>query len=228
MSDQVFNLAKDAVFDLSKSDPTLVEEFFLGASWKNKGRHDTDIDLSAIVFNDRGQKLAHANFGNKNRWLYNHSMYHFGDDLTGNDAKTDADNEQIQVQLKNMPAEATHVFAVGSLYSGSMGNLTECHMSIRKTATGPKQIDANMLDLSGRGIIFGHFAKAADGTWTLKNISIPHTGSTYADFISPCQKYLRDPSSFRTSSPRRATPVQQSAPVVGMSWWDRLMKAIFG
>jgi len=200
---QVFSLSKDSTFDLTKAE--LNGDLYVGASWKNKGRHDTDVDLSALVFDDQGRVLETVSFQNKCRWLLGNSFYHFGDDLTGNDAKTDADNEQIRVQLDNLPSNASSVFLIGSLYSGSLSNLTSCDLSIRKTQTGPKVVSASMVGLTGRGMIFGQI-KNEGGAWNIKNLSVQHDGATASQFVSKCKQIIDGRSTATTTLPTPASP----------------------
>jgi hypothetical protein len=130
--------------------------------------------------------------------------------------------------LKNLPAAAKHVFAIGSIYSGHMRNVSECHLSIRKTATGSKIVDANMANLTEGGIIFGHIAKNSQGNWELKNISIPKSGRSYEAFVPTCQAYLRNPSQFAGNGTAVASATIDGSVIVGMSFWQRVKQFLFG
>ena len=185
--DTVFNLGKDDIFSLSKS--SLSQEMYLGCSWQNRSSRSTDIDLSAIMLDGLGGSSTICSYKNAGEWVGGRSMFHYGDDMSGDDAKTDADNEQIRICLNEVPANITHIFVVASLYSGSMSNLKSCNVSIRKSRSGPKEVDACMSNLTEGGMILAMIIRNDNG-WVIERLSVPHSGKVAFDFVTKCKRIM--------------------------------------
>jgi len=160
MTDQTFNLSKDQpVFDLTKAAPSTTQLLVAGCSWKTKmSSSGVDIDLSVIACDARDNKVEIAYFGNCRKDLLGGALFHFGDDLTGSDAQTDTDNEQVRIHLDKMPANVVALYVMASLYSGSMNQISSCNVCIRDS-TNAKVINADMDSLSSRAVMLAKIVR---------------------------------------------------------------------
>lgn len=224
---EVFNLQKNQIFNLEKED-TLLNYLILGMGWDNKPGQTTDMDLSAILMSNIGTVLEIVSFQNAGRWLANESIYHLGDDRTGNDSKTVTDNEQIQIRLKDMHSDVHCIFIVGSLFAGSMRNIENCYVCVRLTTDGPEVIKAPMIG-GETGMILGSI-KRHDNTWRIQNINHPCRGQVARDFIDTCRSLLEtnrggilSELNFTPRHPIRRIPVSTPRPIRGATLWERIL-----
>lgn len=169
----MFNLSKDApVFNLTKEVPSISQFLVCGCSWKTKNNRDVDLDLSVVVVDKNDNKLEVAYYGNSKQDLLQGSLFHFGDDLTGSNAQTDTDNEQVRILLDKMPANAKSVFIMAGLYSGQMNDVTECSVCIRDSSD-EKILNSTAESLSSGGVMFAKIVKNDDGEWDIERLDWP-------------------------------------------------------
>lgn len=186
MDDQIFNLSKESpVFDLSKdADASILEDLILGCGWKCKGFTDVDVDLSAILYDKDGTHVETVYYGNKELWLLNNSIFHCGDDLTGSDAQTYVDNEQIKVKLANMPSNVASIFVTANVYNGNLKDLESCYVCIRDVNQN-KILNSDMSNLKEKGVVLAAIVKEG-ANWSIARIDTPvdaFSGSTTMKFI---------------------------------------------
>lgn len=114
------NLEKGQKINLQKSDGSSLQQVLLGVGWdvaKSKGffgfgggSDSIDLDASCILFDENKQVLDVVYFGQLRS--KDGSIQHSGDNLTG---EGDGDDEQIRVNLANLPAQVKSlVFTVSS------------------------------------------------------------------------------------------------------------------
>lgn len=180
MSNEVlFNLNKDEpVFDLSKEAPNLLEEVIVGCSWKTKNNVNVDIDVSAVAYNEDGSKLGHAYYGNCNQWLLNGSIYHKGDDLTGSDAKSDVDNEQIIIKLSKVPSGVKSIYLMGNVYDRNKDEVKSWNMCLRD-ASGVKVLNADVGRAGVKGVVFAVLIRDGAGAWTFEHVNVEVNAGGY-------------------------------------------------
>jgi len=166
-----FDLSKDTpVFNLTKEAPSTNTLLTAGCSWGTKMSTfgGVDIDLSVIACDARNKKIEIAYFGNCRKDLLGGALFHFGDDLTGSDAKTDTDNEQVRMHLDRMPAEVHVLYVMASLYSGNMNQVSSCNVCIRDS-TNAKVVNADMDSLSSRAVMLAKIVRD-NGDWKVELI----------------------------------------------------------
>ena len=177
----LFNLSKEEpVFDLTKAAPDLLVEVIVGCSWKTKKNFDVDIDVSAIAYDKEGRSVGHAYHGNKRQWLMQSSMFHMGDDLTGSDAKTDMDNEQIILKLNNMPSNVKSVFLMGNVYDSNKDKVKSWNMCLRDKS-GKKILNANVGKAGIKGVVFAVLIKDDAGVWTFERVDVEVNARGYSE-----------------------------------------------
>lgn len=76
------------------------------------GTHNIDCDASAIILDTNNKYLDTVYFGNRSSM--NSAVYHHGDNLTGDG---DGDDEQISVNLKDMPNNVGKIVFVVNIYA---------------------------------------------------------------------------------------------------------------
>ena len=191
---QIFNLSKDnPTFDLSKDSPNAISEMVCGLGWKTKMGRDVDLDLSVIVVDAASKVVETASFSNAKRNLLGGAMYHFGDDLTGSNAQTDMDNEQVRLKLSDMPPSVTAVWVMGSVYSGDLKNVKSCYVCVRGSDT-QKLVNADMSDMSGTAIMLAKIVRDGNG-WKVERVD----GAMNARTASSAVGYINGEKSFGSS-----------------------------
>lgn len=200
MADKIFNLNKDApIFNLSKdADASVLNDLILGCGWKCKGFKDVDVDLSALVYDKEGNHVETVYFGNKKRWLVSGSFYHCGDDLTGSNAQTDIDNEQIKVKLSYLPQNIGSVYVVANVYSGNLKDLKSCYVCIRDKEQN-LLLNSSMDNLTDMGVVLAAIVRGPDG-WEIHRIDVgvnASTGSATRKFINAKTMNIDTENSFR-------------------------------
>ena len=204
MKKKIFNLNKEKpVFNLSKENPNILDILYCGCGWKTKGYSSVDVDLSVIAVDSMNKKVETCSFNNKNRLIAN-CMYHFGDDLTGNDHKTDIDNEQIQLDLGNAPLNISAFYIMAGVYSGSLKDIESMYGCIRNSDQ-VKEVNANMTNMSDKGIILAKVYRD-DNDWKIERIDKPiNTGKVYeaAPYINGTLQYGQSLSGQRITSEDR-------------------------
>lgn len=81
------------------------------------GTPNIDCDASAIILDTNDKYLDTVYFGNRSSM--NSAVYHHGDNLTGDG---DGDDEQITVNLRNMPSNVGKVVFVVNIYNCTSRN----------------------------------------------------------------------------------------------------------
>ena len=117
------NLVKGQKISLKKDDGSALNSFCVGANWgaiEKKGFFGTkkvavDLDLSAALFDSNKNLAGVVYFGE----LQAPGIKHSGDDLTGDvDGDDGLDNEVIEVNLSQIPANIEQVVFILNSYIG--------------------------------------------------------------------------------------------------------------
>lgn len=110
------NLSKGQKIDLTKSNPGL-SKIKVGLGWdtnKYDGGKDFDLDVSVFLTDAAGKVGKESNFiFFNNKQNENASVVHAGDNRTG---EGDGDDEVIEVDLKNIPADVEKVAFTITIY----------------------------------------------------------------------------------------------------------------
>lgn len=117
------SLAKGQKINLKKSNGSDLTSFCVGANWgaiEKKGFFGTkkeavDLDLSVGIFDTNKNLVEVVYFGK----LQSSGVVHSGDDRTGDvDGDDGLDNEVIQINLSQIPANIEHVVFVLNSFQG--------------------------------------------------------------------------------------------------------------
>jgi len=117
----MINLKKGSSISLEK-DGKKLENIYVGLNWGKIGsfwglvKTSVDLDGSASMFAADKSHIDTVYF-NK-RYSHDGSVQHSGDDLTGDDAADDKDNEVISIDLKKVSAKVETVVIFLNSYKG--------------------------------------------------------------------------------------------------------------
>ncbi|MFP4975042.1 TerD family protein [Paenibacillus sp. CN-4] len=116
------NLSKGQKIDLTKTNPGL-SKITVGLGWdtnKYDGGKDFDLDVSVFLANANGKVTNEKNFiFFNNRQNENGSVVHTGDNRTG---EGEGDDEQIQVDLQNVPGDVDKIAFTITIYDAASRN----------------------------------------------------------------------------------------------------------
>lgn len=116
------SLSKGQKVDLTKTNPGLTK-VVVGVGWdvnKYDGGNDFDLDSSVFLLGDNGKVTSDADFvfyNNANGG--NGSVVHTGDNRTG---EGDGDDEQVKVDLANVPANIQRITFTITIHEGEARN----------------------------------------------------------------------------------------------------------
>ncbi|MED3572062.1 TerD family protein [Cytobacillus praedii] len=116
------SLSKGQKVDLTKTNPGLTK-VVVGVGWdvnKYDGGHDFDLDSSVFLLGDNGKVTSDSDFvfyNNANGG--NGSVVHTGDNRTG---AGDGDDEQVKVDLANVPANIQRITFTITIHDGEARN----------------------------------------------------------------------------------------------------------
>lgn len=116
------SLSKGQKVDLTKTNPGLTK-VVVGVGWdvnKYDGGHDFDLDSSVFLLGDNGKVTSDSDFvfyNNANGG--NGSVIHTGDNRTG---AGDGDDEQVKVDLANVPANIQRITFTITIHDGEARN----------------------------------------------------------------------------------------------------------
>lgn len=111
-----YQLIQGTKIDLTKTNPGL-SKITVGLGWdtnKYDGGKDFDLDVSVFLTNASGKVDKETNFiFFNNKQNENASVVHTGDNRTG---EGDGDDEQVQVDLLNVPADVDKIAFTITIY----------------------------------------------------------------------------------------------------------------
>lgn len=115
------NLAKGERLSLTKAAGSALNKVILGLGWDiTPGAGQVDLDASVATYDANKKELEVVYFGNKNS--RNGSIRHSGDNLTG---AGDGDDEQIVLDLSNIPEAVQSIFCTVTSYRGQKLNVVK-------------------------------------------------------------------------------------------------------
>ncbi|AIQ55844.1 TerD family protein [Paenibacillus borealis] len=139
------NLSKGQKIDLTKTNPGL-SKITVGLGWdtnKYDGGKDFDLDVSVFLTNANGKVDKETNFiFFNNKQNENASVVHTGDNRTG---EGDGDDEQVQVDLLNVPADVDKIAFTITIYeaesrSQNFGQVSRSYVRIVNDANSEELI----------------------------------------------------------------------------------------
>ncbi|MBP2241265.1 tellurium resistance protein TerD [Cytobacillus eiseniae] len=139
------SLSKGQKVDLTKSNPGL-SKVVVGVGWdvnKYDGGNDFDLDSSVFLLGENGKVTSDSDFvfyNNTNGG--NNSVVHTGDNRTG---AGDGDDEQVKVDLANVPATIQRITFTITIHDGearnqNFGQVSNAYVRIMSEDSGEELI----------------------------------------------------------------------------------------
>ena len=195
------NLKKGQKIDLKKSDNRDLSSFCVGANWgaikstsflgKIKNI-PVDLDLSVATFDHNNQVLDVVYFGK----LSSQGILHYGDDLVGDtDGDDGFDNEIININLKQLPHNASQVVFILNSYQ-QQDFATVPFASIRLYEGNEKHVKKVFAsyNIASEEKYAGHVSMVLgklyqnENKWEFKALGEPTTDTKLQDTILTIQK----------------------------------------
>lgn len=133
------NLAKTQsapLMNLSKTAGVMPDQIHFGSNWGKINGRSVDLDAAAFVFDKNGNFMADVFTNHLGGTLNIGYLNHSGDDLQGDDAPDDDDNEIISMLFDRMPENAgCVVFTLHSFSSDPFDRVPDANMRVY---SGPK------------------------------------------------------------------------------------------
>ena len=194
----MISLTKGQTISLEKSGGGALSKVTMGIGWdvrkaKGLGRlfgggggGDIDLDASCLLFDANRQMLDAVWF----RQLKSNegSIVHTGDNRTG---AGDGDDEQIMVDLGNVPSHMTTlVFTVNSFTGDTFDRIENAYCRLVDATTNTEMA---RFDLSGSGThtgqVMAKLSRSGSG-WEMKALGERTTGRTFHDMMPQISTHL--------------------------------------
>ncbi len=169
------SLSKGGNVSLSKEAPGL-KKITLGLGWDVRKTDGADFDLDAMVFlvNDQGKVRSDTDFVFfNNKSSADGSVTHAGDNRTG---AGEGDDETINIDLDNVPADVQKVIAAVVIYEGqqrgqNFGMVDKAFIRVVNADGGTEIARYDLTEDAGvvTAMIFGEVYRNA-GEWKFKAI----------------------------------------------------------
>lgn len=139
------SLTKGQKVDLTKGNPGL-SKIIVGLGWdtnKYDGGADFDLDAAAFLLNAEGKVTSDGDFVfYRNLKHTSGAVEHLGDNLTG---EGDGDDEQIKINLKDVPAAIEKIDLTVTIYEAdtrnqNFGQVSNAYIRIVEESTGRELI----------------------------------------------------------------------------------------
>ncbi|GHU25698.1 stress protein [Spirochaetia bacterium] len=182
------NLQKGQQVNLSKEDGGDLSKVIVGLGWDIARRGSAvDCDASAILCDKNGKSAGIADtIYFSNRTHPSQSIYHTGDNLTGEGAD---DDEQIIVDLQRLPFRYDKIVFVVNIYKGDerkqhFAMIQNAFIRIVDSDTGKELLRYNLSeDCPGMtGMVFGEIVRN-NGKWKFSAIGKPVKASYIMDLV---------------------------------------------
>jgi len=191
-----FAMDKGSVVDLPQS--SIMPSVVAGLGWDaNGGGRDIDLDVSAVLYDTNGsQQVDCVFFGN----LTASGLTHSGDNLTG---EGDGDDEQLQVNLQDIPAHVTQIIFVVNIYTKGFTFKSVRNPYCRIFDESGEELARYQLTEAGSqcGLIVARMFRASGGDrWGFQALGSPCGGNTWKDSLQHLQAVRRtDPRALQRS-----------------------------
>lgn len=184
--------SRQPVFALKKGEslclPVGLTSVMFGLGWDSR----CDVDASCVGLSSNGTPVFVVYFGDKN---HRGIVVHSGDNLTGAGS---GDDEQIRVQLDQMPEEVDSIFFTVNVFSSSK-DFTDVDGEFCRLVdtSGSREREIVRFDCLDSGkyngiVIVGLYRnRAFPQQWSFKATALPAEGRTVRDLIDECQALQR-------------------------------------
>mmetsp|Transcript_34638 Transcript_34638/g.99536 ORF Transcript_34638/g.99536 Transcript_34638/m.99536 type:complete len:414 (+) Transcript_34638:107-1348(+) len=198
-----FAMEKGSVVDLPKTSE--IKSVSAGLGW-DTGKGQVDLDVSAIMLDDRCAVVDTIFFGN----LSGQGVQHSGDNLTGQGG---GDDEVITVSLDGVQPKVAQIFFVINIYTRGRSFAQVANPYCRLFDKAGEEMCMYKLAEAGReqGLMMARlFREKGDQRWGFQAIGVPCRGSMWQDSMPSVSAYAQK-SPRELQPPDSARPIRRSA-----------------
>lgn len=181
------SLTKGARVSLVKSGAPALSRLIMGLGWDPAtGRRNIDLDASAIAFDASGKRIGMVWFTHLKE--FKGALVHAGDNLTG---QGDGDDEQIHVDLQQLPAAVSSlVFTITSYRGHRFTDVQNAFCRLVEATSGQELVRYNLSDAQpATGVIMASLRRTAAGPWEMRAIGEFHDGKTVKHLLEPAARH---------------------------------------
>jgi stress response protein SCP2 len=185
------SLVKGARVSLVKSGAPPLAQITMGLGWDPaSGKKSIDLDASAIAFDANGSRVGMVWFTHLKE--FKGALRHAGDNLTG---QGDGDDEKINVDLPNLPAEVTAlVFTITSFRGHKFTEVANAFCRLVETNSGQELVRYNLSDAQPTsGVIMAMLRRTPSGSWEMRAIGEFQDAKTVKNLIEPASRHATAP-----------------------------------
>eukprot|EP00929_Paragymnodinium_shiwhaense_P084870 TRINITY_DN4541_c0_g1_i1.p1 TRINITY_DN4541_c0_g1~~TRINITY_DN4541_c0_g1_i1.p1 ORF type:complete len:491 (+),score=64.42 TRINITY_DN4541_c0_g1_i1:124-1596(+) len=171
-----FAMDKGGVLDLPRS----MQSITVGLGW-DTDEGECDLDVSAVLLNERGQEVETVFFGNLES--DKHGITHSGDNQTGDG---DGDDEKIVAVLDQIGSEVQQIVFVINVYTPkkSFRDVAAPFCRVLDNASATELCRYSLREAgTENGLVVSRLAREAGGRWGFHALGIPCRGRTYKDSL---------------------------------------------
>jgi tellurium resistance protein TerZ len=131
-----------------------------------------DLDLGCYLFDAAKGYISHVNAEGAREVDESGRIYPSGDNVEG---IGDGDDEQISVELKNLPADISAVVFIATIKSGqSFGEIKAPEIRLADGYSGHNFLHVDLKDATGAAksaFVFAGLIKSSDGVWVMRKVA---------------------------------------------------------
>jgi stress response protein SCP2 len=148
----------------------------IGVGWDKKGGSDVDLDVSAIVFDDKGEHEMYAVFATRRTAP---GLKHSGDNLTG---LGDGDDETIDVNFDELDPGARQIYFALGMFTEKfdLSDLVGSHYRVVDKISGIELVEYGHGRMEAQpGLIMGRLYRDRNNQWHYQRIGLYSSGRTW-------------------------------------------------
>jgi stress response protein SCP2 len=183
------SLRKNERVSLVKSGAPPLSRLVMGLGWDPApGKRNIDLDASVIVFDQDAKKLDIVWFTHLSE--YGGALRHTGDNVTG---QGDGDDEQIKVDLANLPAKVAHlVFTINSFRGHKFTDVSRAFCRLVDEQTNAELVRFDLSDSQPQtGVLMAVLSRTPAGSWEMRAVGEYHDGRTVKALVDPAAAMLK-------------------------------------
>jgi stress response protein SCP2 len=183
------SLRKNDRVSLVKSGAPALTKVTMGLGWDPaRGKRNIDLDASVIAFDASAKKLEMVWFGHLK--AFSGALRHMGDNRTG---KGDGDDEQIKVDLSQLPANVAHlVFTINSFRGHKFTDIERAFCRLVDDQSRAELVRFDLSEAQSRtAVLMVSLSRTQNGTWEMRALGQYLDGRTVRALVDPAAQAVR-------------------------------------
>jgi stress response protein SCP2 len=180
------SLQKRQSVSLVKSGAPALSSVNMGLGWDPvKFGRNIDLDASVIAYDAQGKKIDMVWY--RNRSAFRGAIKHSGDNLTGSG---EGDDEQITVQLDQLPPEVVKlIFTVNSFSGQKFTEIRRAFCRLLDERSGAELVRFDLTETERRTGVFMALLTRGPQAWTMTALGDFQDGRTVKDMVARGGQY---------------------------------------